>query len=82
MGDLALDNKLFTTISSLAEQLKITREDLIQNAIENYLRSIEPESSTAIEKGSWLGCMKGTGTIVGDIVSPVEDAEAWDVLSR
>lgn len=30
---------------------------------------------------SWLGCMKDTGKIVGDIMSPAEDMEAWEVLS-
>lgn len=33
------------------------------------------------KQGSWLGCMSGTGKIVGDIVSPVEDEKVWDVLS-
>lgn len=31
---------------------------------------------------SWLGCMKGTGKIIGDIISPVEDPEVWEVLSE
>ena len=31
---------------------------------------------------SWLGCMKGTGKIIGDIVSPAESTEAWEVLSQ
>lgn len=30
----------------------------------------------------WIGCMKGTGKIVGDIMSPAESLEAWDVLSQ
>ena len=29
---------------------------------------------------SWLGCMRGTGSIVGDIVSPVTNASDWEVL--
>jgi len=31
---------------------------------------------------SWLGCMRGTGRITGDIVSPAEDTDAWEVLSK
>ncbi len=31
---------------------------------------------------SWLGCMKDTGKIVGDIVSPAESMEAWEALSQ
>ena len=29
---------------------------------------------------SWLGCMRGTGTIVGDIISPAADEEDLEVL--
>jgi prevent-host-death family protein len=28
----------------------------------------------------WLGCMRGTGTIVGDVISPATDEEEWEVL--
>ena len=31
---------------------------------------------------SWLGCMKDTGKIIGDVVSPAESTEAWEVLSQ
>lgn len=31
---------------------------------------------------SWLGCMKDTGKIVGDIVAPAESSEAWEALSE
>lgn len=43
------------------------------------LVKIVPVSSP--EQAPWLGCMNGTGKIVGDIVSPVEDPEVWEVLS-
>jgi len=32
------------------------------------------------EKGNWLGRMKGTATIVGDIVTPATDSSDWEVL--
>ena len=31
---------------------------------------------------SWLGCMKDAGKITGDIVSPAESLETWEVLSQ
>jgi hypothetical protein len=43
------------------------------------LVKIVPVSSP--EQDSWLGCMNGTGKIVGDIVSPVENPKIWEVLS-
>ena len=32
------------------------------------------------ERGEWLGRMKGTATIVGDIVAPATDSSDWEVL--
>lgn len=29
---------------------------------------------------SWLGCMRETRTIVGDIISPATDEEEWEAL--
>jgi len=43
------------------------------------LVKIVPVSSSG---QSWLGCMKDTGKIIGDIVSPAESMEAWEVLSQ
>ena len=43
------------------------------------LVKIVPVSSSG---QSWLGCMKDTGKIIGDIVSPAESTEAWEVLSQ
>ena len=31
---------------------------------------------------SWLGCMKDAGKIIGDIISPAETTESWEVLSQ
>jgi antitoxin (DNA-binding transcriptional repressor) of toxin-antitoxin stability system len=44
------------------------------------LVKIIPVSSS--EQDSWLGCMRGTGRIIGDIVSPIEDPKVWEVLSE
>ena len=43
------------------------------------LVKIVPVSSSG---QSWLGCMKDTGKIIGDIVSPAESTEAWEVVSQ
>ncbi len=45
-----------------------------------FLVKIMPFSDS--ERDSWLGCMKGTGKIVGDIISPAEDINAWEILSE
>ena len=43
------------------------------------LVKIVPVSSSG---QSWLGCMKDTGKIIGDIVSAVESTEVWEALSQ
>lgn len=44
------------------------------------LVKIAPVSTS--DRKSWLGCMNGTGKIIGDIISPAESLEAWEVLSE
>jgi prevent-host-death family protein len=34
------------------------------------------------KKGSWLGCMEGTGEIVGDIVGPIGAFDNWHVKEK
>lgn len=34
------------------------------------------------EQNSWLGCMVGTGKIMGDIISPISKEEEWEVLRK
>ncbi len=29
---------------------------------------------------SWLGCMRGTGTIVGDIIAPAMEESEWETI--
>ena len=31
---------------------------------------------------AWLGSMRGTATITGDLVAPATDTDDWDALSR
>jgi antitoxin (DNA-binding transcriptional repressor) of toxin-antitoxin stability system len=45
-----------------------------------FLVKIVPLSTP--EEKSWLGCMRGTGRITGDIISPAEDTDNWKVLSE
>jgi antitoxin (DNA-binding transcriptional repressor) of toxin-antitoxin stability system len=36
----------------------------------------------AFEKDSWIGSMRNSGKITGDIVSPAENIENWNALSE
>ena len=31
-------------------------------------------------KASWLGAMRGRGTMADDLIAPAEDVAAWDAL--
>ncbi len=44
-----------------------------------FLVKIVPLSSS--EQASWLGCMRGTGKITGDIIAPAEESDDWEALS-
>lgn len=60
----------FGAAAILAEGLEISDKG-------RPIAEIVPKSSA---EPSWLGFMKDTGKIVGDIVSPAESIEAWEVL--
>jgi 6-pyruvoyl-tetrahydropterin synthase len=44
MGNLVLDNKILNTISSLAKQLKTTKEDIVKKAVNNYAKKINQKN--------------------------------------
>jgi DNA-binding protein Fis len=44
MGNLVLDNKVLTTISTLAERLKTTKEDIVKKAVENYEKKLNKKN--------------------------------------
>ena len=78
------------------EEIKLTNvQEDIYSIIETVIRSRQPVLIS--DKGkllvkivpfahseaeSWLGCMRSTGKITGDIISPAEDIPTWDVLSQ
>ena len=39
-----------------------------------------PVSDRISSETSWLGCMAGTGKIVGDIVGPASEFSDWEAL--
>ena len=44
MGNLVLDNKLLSTISSLAERMKITREDVVKMAVDSFMKKVSEKN--------------------------------------
>ena len=44
MGNLVLDNKLLNIISSMAAQLKTTKEDIIKRAVTSYAEKMKQKN--------------------------------------
>lgn len=64
---------------AILEQVRKTKKPIRVTKFGKPVAEVVPPSP-ARERGNWLGCMKGTAEIVGDIVSPATDPQEWEVL--
>jgi prevent-host-death family protein len=64
---------------SLLEQVQKTKQPLRITRFGKPVAEVVPPSPQA-GRADWLGSMKGTMKIVGDIVSPANDESDWEVL--
>jgi prevent-host-death family protein len=64
--------------SSLVEQVRKTKRSIQITRRGKVIAEIRPVPSA--ERQNWLGRMKGTAEIMGDIVSPVIDLEDIEAL--
>jgi prevent-host-death family protein len=64
---------------ALMERVRKTKKPLRVTKFGKPVVDIVP-SAPPQQTGKWLGCMRGTAEIVGDIVSPVTDPDEWEVL--
>ncbi len=65
--------------NAILEQVSHSDESVLICRKGKFLAKIVPLSFS--EKKSWLGCMVGTGRIVGDITSPAEDLSVWEAMT-
>jgi prevent-host-death family protein len=63
---------------ALLEQVRKTRKPIRITRFGKPVADVVPAEKQD-ERGSWLGCMKGTMEITGDIISPATDEEEWEV---
>jgi len=68
------------TCLKLLEQVKKTGTSILITKRGEPIAMVIPPPPIA--KGKWLGRLKGSARIVGDIVSPVVDASEWEVMSE
>jgi len=64
---------------AMLEQVRKTKKPIRITRRGEPVAEIVPPSPTT-PKGNWLGSMKGSFDIVGDIVSPVIDPDDFEVL--
>jgi prevent-host-death family protein len=64
---------------SLLDQVHKTKKPLLVTRFGKPIAEVVPPSLKAGTK-NWIGSMKGTFEILGDIVAPANDEEDWEVL--
>jgi prevent-host-death family protein len=64
---------------SLLDQVQKTKKPLLVTRFGKPIAEVVPAPPGA-GAGDWIGSMKGTFEILGDIVSPANEEEDWEVL--
>ncbi len=64
---------------SLLDQVQKTKKPILVTRFGKPVAEVIPASPKA-GAGDWIGSMKGTFEILGDIVSPADDEQDWEVL--
>jgi prevent-host-death family protein len=64
---------------SLLDQVQKTKKPILVTRFGKPVAEVIPASPKA-GAGDWIGSMKGTFEILGDIVSPANDEQDWEVL--
>ncbi|MBN1961204.1 MAG: type II toxin-antitoxin system Phd/YefM family antitoxin [Deltaproteobacteria bacterium] len=74
-------SKFKATCLAVLEQVRKTRRPLRVTRFGKPIADIVPPSPE-ISADGWLGCMHGTLSIDGDIISPISSAAEWEVLQK
>lgn len=79
MQEIAI-SKFKATCLAVLERVRRTRQPILVTRFGEPVAEVVPPSARP-KKRRWLGAMAGTGSIVGDIVSPAADEKDWEVLN-
>jgi prevent-host-death family protein len=69
------------TCLAVLERVRLTRTPIVVTKRGVPIAEVFPPSLEHVG-GEWLGAMKGTATITGDLVAPLADAGEWDALGE
>jgi antitoxin (DNA-binding transcriptional repressor) of toxin-antitoxin stability system len=78
MEEMAI-SRFKATCLSVLENVRGTQKPVRITRFGKPVAEVVPPSVPPTPDG-WLGCMAGTATIIGDIVSPASDESDWDAL--
>ncbi len=73
-------SKFKATCLAVLEKVRRTGEPVLVTRRGQPVAEVVPPSPPA-RGAAWLGAMRGTGRIVGDVVSPAATEQEWEVLS-
>ncbi len=71
-------SKFKATCLSLLDKVKRTGQPILITRKGDPIAQVIPPVPPSPPE-SWLGSMKGSGTIQGDIISPVTDSQDWEI---
>jgi prevent-host-death family protein len=74
-------SKFKATCLAVLEEVRRTRRRVRVTRFGTPVAEIVPPSAGKRPR-SWLGAMKGSGRIAGDVVRPAADARDWEALSK
>jgi len=69
------------TCLAVLERVRRTGTPVLVTRRGEPVAEIVPPSIGALGS-SWLGAMRGTATITGDLIEPVIDPDEWDAVGR
>jgi prevent-host-death family protein len=72
-------SKFKATCLSVMEQVRKTGKPVLVTRFGKPVAEIVPPAPPRPPK-DWIGAMKGTARITGDIISPAADEEDWEAL--
>ena len=64
---------------ALLEQVRATKKPIRITRFGKPVAEVVPPT-TVMDRNDWIGSMKGRMRITGDIVSPANDEDEWEVL--
>jgi prevent-host-death family protein len=64
---------------AVLEQVRVTKKPIRVTRFGKPVADVVPPTSV-VDRAAWIGSMKGTMKIIGDIVSPATDEDEWEVL--